>query len=151
MCVSVSLHNFIFTAAPVHEPPPTPAPSRNSTMIDISDPRPGSVMRVSDAARSSHSRTSSLDYRPAHSRSSSADMRLHSRLPTHSRNSSVDLRHSRNSSTDFNGRLGRIDAGITSLYGNSSKCLQQPEQCARNYLLMCILKQNQQLSTIILF
>ncbi|XP_022248778.1 BTB/POZ domain-containing protein KCTD3-like isoform X1 [Limulus polyphemus] len=95
------------------------APSGNVQANNVSDAKPGSVLRITTESSSASSRPPSA----SHSRNSSVDNRVHmsqlsrssSDLRTlgrgHSRTSSLDLRHSRNSSADFTKSL-RGDLGL---------------------------------------
>lgn len=74
--------------------------------------RPGSIIRVTEMStpRTSHSRNSSLDFRPTHTRSSS-DLHTLSALGNHSHAAALDLRHNRTSSADLN-KIVRTDLGV---------------------------------------
>ncbi|KAH8354199.1 hypothetical protein KR084_003116 [Drosophila pseudotakahashii] len=92
-------------AAVVDEPLP-------STSASAATARPGSMVRVPEPSRSSHSRNSSWDLRSGRTGSSSSSGPNPPAPMLHSRNPSVDfMRHSRNSSADLN-KVFRNEVGL---------------------------------------
>ncbi|KAH8236576.1 hypothetical protein KR026_006101, partial [Drosophila bipectinata] len=109
-CGDVLFYGFL--AAPAMPSNETvPAASIDEQQPSTSSSRPGSMVRVPEPSRSSHSRNSSWDLRLGRTGSSGAGSNAPAPM-LHSRNPSMDfMRHSRNSSADLN-KVFRNEVGM---------------------------------------
>lgn len=109
-CGDVLFYGFLAAPAmPSNETVPTAA--NDEQQPSTSSSRPGSMVRVPEPSRSSHSRNSSWDLRLGRTGSSGAGSNAPAPM-LHSRNPSMDfMRHSRNSSADLN-KVFRNEVGL---------------------------------------
>lgn len=109
-CGDVLFYGFL--AAPAMPSNETvPAAANDEQQPSTSSSRPGSMVRVPEPSRSSHSRNSSWDLRLGRTGSSGAGSNAPAPM-LHSRNPSMDfMRHSRNSSADLN-KVFRNEVGL---------------------------------------